>query len=169
MDEPRWLDEVEERVWRTYVDVQRDLRSELSRRMEQDSRISGPDFQILVPLSESPDGRMRARDLGLHAGWERSRLSHHLRRMEGRGLVAREECLEDARGLMVRLTPEGRQAVEAAAPPHVEAVRHYFFDLFSREEMETLGELLTRIGARLGEDRTGPCEQDDSGACPSEA
>ena len=49
-------------------------------------------------------------------GWERSRLSHHAKRMEGRGLVRRQECCDDGRGAFVTLTPAGREAIETAAP-----------------------------------------------------
>ena len=83
-------------------------------------------------------GVLRARELCTEIGWDRSRLSHHVSRMEKRGLVTREECAEDGRGLMVRLTGAGRKAIEAAAPNHVENVQRYFFDLLSKEELETL-------------------------------
>jgi DNA-binding MarR family transcriptional regulator len=72
--------------------------------------------------------------------------------MEKRGLVAREECFDDARGSMVRLTKAGRAAIESAAAEHVETVRRYFFDPLSREEAETLGELFERMLAVLAED-----------------
>jgi DNA-binding MarR family transcriptional regulator len=71
--------------------------------------------------------------------------------MEQRGLVAREECSEDGRGTMVRLTDAGRSAIEGAAPEHVENTRRYFFDLVSRDEIETL----TAVFDRLLENLTG--------------
>jgi DNA-binding MarR family transcriptional regulator len=88
---------------------------------------------------------LRTRDLGRSIGWERSRLSHQVSRMEKRGLVVREECESDARGSMIRLTETGRAAIEAAAPDHVEAVRGYLFDKLSREEQDTLTSLLDRV------------------------
>jgi DNA-binding MarR family transcriptional regulator len=69
--------------------------------------------------------------------------------MEQRGMVVREECQEDARGLMVRITPAGRRAIEAAAPAHAEAVQRYFFDLLSRKEVETLTAVFDRVLAKL--------------------
>jgi DNA-binding MarR family transcriptional regulator len=110
---------------------------------------------VLHPLSEAPGGLLRARDLGIEIRWDRSRLSHHLSRMEKRGLVVREECVEDARGLMVRLTKAGRRAIEAAAPAHVEAVQSYFFDLVSKDELETMAAVFDRIleNLRSGHER----------------
>lgn len=153
MTEPRWLDETEARVWRAYLETQRDLLMTLSRRLTRDSGLSGADYELLVPISEAPDGLIRPRDLGLAVNWERSRLSHQISRMEKRGLVAREECPEDARGAMVRLTEQGRAAMRAAAPGHVTAVRRYFLDALSPQEIEVLGAALRRVAAGLPKDQ----------------
>lgn len=152
MDGPRWLDEQEARVWQAFVAVQRDLLDVLERRLVRDAGLSGADYRLLVPLSEAPDGVLRARDLGRTVGWERSRISHQVRRMEARGLLVREDCAEDARGSMVRLTDAGRAAIVAAAPEHVKAVRTYFFDALSPEQVATLGDALEQVLARLPAD-----------------
>ena len=99
---------------------------------------------------------MRARELGTEIGWDRSRLSHHLARMEKRGLIAREECAEDGRGLMVRVTDAGRSAIEKAAPAHVENVRRTFFDLLSNDELDTLTAVLDRLLDNLPRDNLSP-------------
>lgn len=151
MGDPRWLNEPEAHVWQQYRDLKRDLQSVQDSQLVRDSGLSGADYALLVPLSETPDGVLRSRDLGLEVGWERSRLSHQVSRMEKRGLVIREACIEDARGAMVRLTEAGRAAIEAAAPAHVEVVRRYFFDPLSPEEVETLGTLFGRMLAALAE------------------
>lgn len=154
MAEPRWLDEREARVWQAHLNMQRELMGELERQLFRESGLSGAEYAILVPLSESPDGVLRARELGTQAGWDRSRLSHQVSRMEKRGLVVRENCSEDARGSMVRLTDEGRAAIEAAAPDHVAAVRRYFFDPLTDDELDTLGTLFDRILSGLPRERS---------------
>jgi len=125
-------------VWQAYLDLNQHLYAVLEQELVRDSGLSGPDYKVLHPLSQTPGGLLRARELCTEIGWDRSRLSHHVSRMEKRGLVTREECAEDGRGLMVRLTGAGRKAIEAAAPNHVENVQRYFFDLLSKEELETL-------------------------------
>src|SRR5947209_8711748 len=149
MAEPRWLDEHEQHVWQGYLHVNQDLTAVLEQQLARESGLSGADYRVLVPLSEAPGGLLRARDLGSGIGWDRSRLSHHLNRMEKRGLVTREECAEDARGLMVRLTKSGRRAIEEAAPAHAEAVQRYFFDQLSNDEMETMAAVFDRILGNL--------------------
>jgi DNA-binding MarR family transcriptional regulator len=149
--EPRWLNEREACVWQGYLAMQRELLGALERQNIRDSGISGAEYAVLVPLSEAPDGLMRARELGACLDWDRSRLSHQIRRMEKRGFVTREECSTDARGSMVRLTPEGRQAIETAAPEHVEYVRRYFFDHLSDSDMNTLSAIFERVLAGLAD------------------
>lgn len=152
MNEPRWLDLREAAVWKKYRYLQRQLQSALDRQLARDSVLSGADYAVLAPLSESPDDVLRARDLQVELGWERSRLSHQISRMERRGMVAREPCEDDARGSMVRMTAQGRAAIEGAAPQHVETVRRYFFDPLSLDEVETLGVLFDRLLDSLSRD-----------------
>ena len=95
---------------------------------------------------------LRARELCTEIGWDRSRLSHHLTRMEKRGLIAREECVEDGRGLMARVTDAGRRAIEAAAPAHAEDVQRYFFDLLSNDDLDTLAAVFDRLLENLPRD-----------------
>jgi DNA-binding MarR family transcriptional regulator len=117
----------------------------LEDQLVRDAGLSGADYKVLVPLSEAPGGVLRARELATEIGWDRSRLSHHISRMEKRGLVVREECEADARGLMVRLTKSGRKAIQGAAPNHAESVQRYFFDLLSDAELKTLAAVFDRV------------------------
>jgi DNA-binding MarR family transcriptional regulator len=149
MAKARWLDEREAHLWRSWLRLNRELLSVLEHELGQASGLSGADYAVLVPLSESPDGMLRARDLGREILWDRSRLSHHVRRMEKRGLVVREECAEDARGAMIRMTRTGRAAIEGAAPSHVAATRRYFFDLLSDKEVDMLTAVYDRVLAKL--------------------
>jgi DNA-binding MarR family transcriptional regulator len=124
-----------------------DMRRRLDTALEQqlgEAGLSSADFQLLVPLSEAPDDRLRARDLGKAGMWDRSRLSHQLRRMEQRGLICRCVCPEDARGTHGRAYPAGRAAVEAAAPGHIAATSALRRPL-SAEDVETLGDVFVRV------------------------
>ncbi len=164
MAAPRWLDEREQHAWRSIREMHHRLSIAVERRLVQESGLSAADYQGLVPLSESADGRLRARDLARDAGWEKSRLSHQMRRMEQRGLVEREDCPTDARGAYVRLTPAGLAAIEAAAPGHVEAVRRLFLDVLEPAELDVLAAMADRVLARLAEEGSA-CAGPDPDAC----
>lgn len=150
-----WLDEREAHLWRTWLRLNQELPSVLEDQISRDGGLSAADYAVLVPLSESPDGMLRARELGREILWDRSRLSHHVTRMEKRGLVVREECAEDGRGAMVRMTDAGLAAIKAAAPGHVAATRHYFFDLLSDEEIDVLTAVFERVLDNLEPDEAG--------------
>jgi DNA-binding MarR family transcriptional regulator len=144
------LDEREARMWRAFYEMHRHLDKAIDRQLA-DAGLSTADYDLLVPLSEAPGDGLRARDLANHVGWDRSRLSHQLRRMEQRGLISRRDCPSDARGTLITLTPAGRRAVETAAPGHVETVRRHFVDLLSPEEIDTLTAISTRIRDNAGD------------------
>ncbi|MET7468484.1 MarR family winged helix-turn-helix transcriptional regulator [Micromonospora sp. NPDC005686] len=149
MDEPRWLDEQQDRAWRGYRRMRRLLDLELARELMQDAGLSEPDYDVLSDLSETPEQRLRLSELADRMLWSRSRLSHHISRMQQRGLVTREECATDGRGSVVVLTPAGRRAVEAAAPGHVAAVRRHLIDRLTPAEVAALGTLSQRVIGHL--------------------
>jgi|GEM_PF-80257 len=146
---PRWLDEREDRGWRSFVSMQAHLRAVLRKDLQQQTGLSDADYAVLVHLSEAPDGRLRPFELGDAADWEKSRLSHHLTRMERRGLVERQICPSDSRGAFVALTPAGRAAIELAAPLHVEQVRQWFISALTPEQFDALTAISEAILARL--------------------
>jgi DNA-binding MarR family transcriptional regulator len=157
MTEPRWLDEREQRAWRAFAQMHRRLNRALGQRLIRDSGLSSSDYELLVPLSEAPGAQLRARDLARTVDWEKSRLSHHLTRMEQRGLVERRECPTDARGAFIGLTEAGHRAIEGAAPQHVEAVRENFIDLLTASEIDALTTIADRVLERLERVQTPSC------------
>ena len=98
MTDTRWLDEREATAWRRLRQLGGPLNAVLNRQLAEDSGLSMADYEVLVVLSEAPDLRLRARELGRAIGWEKGRLSHHIGRMERRGLVSRETARGDGRG-----------------------------------------------------------------------
>ncbi|MCA1780639.1 MAG: MarR family winged helix-turn-helix transcriptional regulator [Dermatophilaceae bacterium] len=146
-----WLTSSQQRAWRALLDMNTHLHARLARSLQDSSDLSYADFAVLVQLTEAPDGRARISELADLLQWERSRLSHHLKRMESRGHIERSHCPEDGRGQYVSVTPIGRAAIEQAAPSHVELVRELVFADMSDAEMDALTALGERVVARLGQ------------------
>lgn len=153
-----WLSAEEQRLWRGWLALASALPAVLHRELQADAGLSLPDFDVLVQLSESDDGRLRVSELARSLAWERSRLSHHVARMERRRLVAREECADDGRGAFVVLTPQGRSAIEAAAPHHVRTVRRLLFDPLDDHDVAELARIVTTLLERATELSTGPVD-----------
>lgn len=146
-----WLSETEQRAWRGLLTMTSALQTRLNRELAVQSGLSLADYDVLVPLSETDGGRLRVFELGRRLGWEQSRLSHHLGRMQRRGLLSREECEDDRRGAFVALTEAGRRAIEDAAPGHVRAVRQLVFDGLTTDQVEALASISRQVLARLGD------------------
>jgi DNA-binding MarR family transcriptional regulator len=147
----QWLTDDEQRAWRGLVQMTSRLDARLNRELQHSSGLSLADYDVLVLLTEAPDGRLRMFQLVEDLQWEQSRLSHHVARMQRRGLVAREECTTDKRGAFVVLTDAGRDAIEKAAPGHVDTVRRLVFDGLSEEQVAMLESFVSRVLSRLAE------------------
>jgi DNA-binding MarR family transcriptional regulator len=143
--EPDWLDPREDRAWRGFMHAHHQLALRLRRLMLQGSGLTDADYEILAVLSEHPTGHMPAQELGALVQWEKSRLSHQVRRMQERGLVVRQPNPADARSALICLLPAGRRAIQGAAPQHARDVRRHFVDLFTPAELDTLTALNERI------------------------
>src|SRR4051795_8531006 len=151
----QWLTDDEQRAWRGLVQMTSRLGARLNRELQQSSGLSLADYDVLVLLTEAPDGRLRMFELIDDLQWEQSRLSHHVARMQRRSLVAREECTTDKRGAFVVLTDAGRDAIQKAAPGHVDAVRRLVFDGLSGEQVAMLESFCTRVLSRLADPDSG--------------
>jgi DNA-binding MarR family transcriptional regulator len=146
-----WLSDDEQRTWRTYLRMSSLLPAALNRQLQQDCGLTLPEYEVLVQLSETPERRLRPFQICDALNWEQSRLSHQLTRMERRGLVARQECAADGRGAFIELTPAGADAIGAAAPRHVAAVRGLVFDQLSGAQRAALEEACAAIVSALAD------------------
>ena len=145
----RWLTEEEQRAWRGLVRMTSQLNARGNRQLQDEYGISLADYEVLVVLSEAPEGRLRVFEVADALAWEQSRVSHQLARMQRRGLIAREDCASDARAAFAVLTAAGRAAIERAAPAHVEQVRQLVFDGLSPDQLAALTEITTGVLDRL--------------------
>lgn len=154
-DDAHWLSADEQQLWRRWLRVNSLLPGVLNRELQADAGLSLPDFEVLVKLTDTPEGRVRVTDLARELTWERSRVSHHVTRMERRGLVERSECQDDGRGAWVVLTTRGRSAIERAAPGHAATVRRLVFDDLTHQELRTMARVIDKVLGRLVHDSDG--------------
>jgi DNA-binding MarR family transcriptional regulator len=152
---PKWLNAREGRAWRAYIHANHELMLSLARHLLADSGLILAEYEVLSALSQHPGGVMPAQELGVQLHWEKSRVSHQVRRMAESGLVTREPNPADARSSLVRLLPAGRRAIQEAAPAHVDHVRREFVDLLTPDELEMLTAINERVLSHLAENATG--------------
>jgi DNA-binding MarR family transcriptional regulator len=149
-----WLNDSEQRAWRQLLQMTGQLDAQLNRQLQESSGLSMADYDVLVQLSEAPEGRLRVFELSDALHWEQSRLSHHVSRMGRRGLISREHCAEDRRGAFVVLTEAGRGALREAAPAHAAAVRRLVFDGLSAAQVRSFTGITSAVLDRLRHDGT---------------
>jgi DNA-binding MarR family transcriptional regulator len=138
-------------VWRALVDTTFELRRILGAEL-QESSLSPADYQVLLPLSEAAGRRLRSSELASTIDWERSRLSHHLGRMERRGLIRRDDCATDNRGAEVSLTAEGARVFRRATAPHMRSIKKHFADGLTPEQCAALADVLQALQNHLHPD-----------------
>ncbi|HEX2577877.1 MAG TPA: MarR family transcriptional regulator [Aquihabitans sp.] len=149
--EPQWLSDEEQVAWRHFIRGTRQLLD----RLERDLKCHGlahDDYGLLVALSEAPDHQLRMAELAEQAVESRSRLSHHVGRLESKGLVRREACGDDRRGSFAVLTEAGEALMRETAPHHVAGVRAYFLDHVKAEELDAITAAFGRIEANFDPD-----------------
>lgn len=140
------------RVWRDYIETSLALRTRLGSRLMSESSLSSGDYQVLLALTEAPQRTLRSAELAAMVGWERSRLSHHLGRMEKRHLIRRVPSADGAHGVDVIVTDSGRDAFRSGSVPHLRAVRELFVDALTPAQLANLDEISAALRRHLGVD-----------------
>ncbi|WP_213816033.1 MarR family winged helix-turn-helix transcriptional regulator [Glaciihabitans sp. dw_435] len=145
MSEVSRISDEEWGIWRTFYAMRRQLDQALEQQLQRDANISRSEFEVLISIFESSAGQLRAGELADHLGWEKSRISHLVTRMERRGLVERRDCDTDLRSSWVALTADGKRAVLGSMSDHAATIRRYFFDALTPEELAALNSTSVKV------------------------
>ncbi|PKQ33058.1 MAG: MarR family transcriptional regulator [Actinobacteria bacterium HGW-Actinobacteria-2] len=151
---PRWLDAEQQVIWRAFLSGTNRVFLELDAELRRFGLDLG-EYEILVNLSESPDHELRMSDLADRVRQSRSRLTHTVGRMEAKGILVRNACPSDGRGVNARLTDEGYALLVEAAPYHVESVRRVLVDVVDPDDFVALGRAMAAVA-----DADAPTEAD---------
>jgi DNA-binding MarR family transcriptional regulator len=144
-DSPHWLDDEEQRAWRAFLRAAAVVDDVLDRQLQREAGMPHAYYQVLAMLSEAPGRTLRMSQLAGLTTSSASRLSHAVARLEEKGWVRREKHPTDRRGALAVLTEDGWDAVVAAAPGHVAAVRAAVFDRLATEQVRQLRTISERI------------------------
>ena len=112
-------------------------------------------YDVLVNL-HAAGGRLRMQELARSIVLSKSGLTRLVDRMVAAGLVAREPCEGDKRGLLAVLTDRGRETLRTAAPVHLRGIEDHFGRHVSPEEAEVVRSVFERVLAALRDD--GSCD-----------
>lgn len=144
-DDVRWLSLEQQASWRAYLLGAARLGDALNRQMEREAGLSLSEYEVLARLSEAHGRSVRMSDLAASLFHSRSRLTHTVRRLEARGLVERQDCPEDRRGVYCAITDAGFRHLASSAPGHVRAVREQLVDRLTDDELRNLGVAMGKV------------------------
>lgn len=153
MDSEVGLAQEELSVWHALSAMHGVVERMLEQRLQQDAGLSVPDFEVLRGLASADGHRLRAGALADVLGWEKSRISHQVRRMSDRGLLQKTGCPTDGRGTWVELADAGRDAFAAGACGYIEVLRRHLLDVLDEDERRLLrsaGRAVTEQTASAG-------------------
>jgi DNA-binding MarR family transcriptional regulator len=139
------LDEEELAAWRGMLRAHSQLVRTLDADLAREHELPLSSYEVLLYLNDSDGGRMRMSELADSVLISRSGLTRLVDRLERQGLLKRERCTSDARGLFAEITPGGRRLFAQARKTHLDGVRRLFLERFSRDELRTLGDFWQKL------------------------
>jgi len=159
----RGLNPSQQRAWLSYMRVYHRLEYEMNRHLQAECGMSLGDYTVMNALTNAPRRRAQLTSLAITIGWERSRLSHYLKRMSARGYLERVPSETDGRATDVVLTDMGWRAFRTAAPKHAAWVKQVFFSDLKREQEKELGDILSTVYGSILREGTLPLPDIDVG------
>ncbi len=140
-----WLSQEQQRNWRSFIGGVTVLMDHLDRDLRTQHDLSLGEYEILVRLSEAPNRSIRMAELAAAVAHSRSRVTHTISRLERDGIVRRDTCSDDGRGVSAVLTDHGFSVLEKAAHTHVRGVNEYLIVNAPDEEFDVVGRVLERV------------------------
>ncbi|MDQ7094742.1 MarR family transcriptional regulator [Desulfosporosinus sp. PR] len=134
----------EMRIWHLWKCSFKSIFGRVMKDMSEHTGLSDGDFGVLDRLVHLGNGKLRQQELVDSMEWTKSRLSHHLTRMEQRGLILRKP-LDTGRGVQIIITSAGKSALDSSRPVLSKAIRKHFLEQLSAQDIESITKLAERI------------------------
>ena len=141
--------EIDSKAWRAFHKIGTSLLPHLGRQVTNHSGISSAEYVVLVALSELLVPSVNLNRLATGLGWEISRMSHQISRMEDAGLVKKTKNPEDSRCFDVSITAKGRKIADAAIPLQSKEINHCFSEVLTQTQMKSLIEISEAISSHM--------------------
>jgi DNA-binding MarR family transcriptional regulator len=145
------MKDLDSKAWRAFHKIGTSLLPHLSRQITHHSGITGAEYVVLVTLSELTASSINLNRLSEGLGWETSRISHQISRMEDGGLVKKSKNADDSRKFDVSITAKGRKIAESAIPLQSKEINHCFSEVLTQNQMKTLIEISEAISKHMNE------------------
>lgn len=145
------MKELDSKAWRAFHKIGTSLLPHLGRQITNHSGISSAEYVVLVALYELKKPSVNLNRLATGLGWEISRMSHQVSRMEEAGLVKKTKNLNDSRCFDVSITAKGRKIADSAIPLQSKEINHCFSQVLTQTQMKSLIEISNAISSHMKE------------------
>jgi DNA-binding MarR family transcriptional regulator len=132
-------------AWRGLLRVHSALVKALDAELLAEHDLPLTSYEVLINLQAAPDRRRRMAELAEGVLLSRSGMTRLVDRLERDGLIERDACTEDGRGMFAVLTDKGEDLLSRARRTHLDGVRERFLQHFDREELEQLARGWNRV------------------------
>ena len=136
-------------AFRMYFETTARLLDRLEKRLKQQVGLTLSEYNMLLLLSEAPDGHMRMGQLADAIVFSPSRLTYQVKVLSDRGLVKRVKCEDDGRAWQTELTAQGRTMFRKASVVHAKGVKKIFTDVVSEDELVTIYRAFAKVSDSL--------------------
>ena len=102
-------------------------------------------YDVLLELDKAPEGSLRLNDLGRKVLLDKYNVTRLIDRLEKEGLVSRDACQVDGRGIFACITPEGRNLRKRMWPVYFNVIKEHFLSKFNKDELGQFIECVERI------------------------
>lgn len=138
------------RAWSALTAAHTRITAQLSATLDRGCGLSIHDFEILLQVDAAGEPGVRLGELSAAVPLTQPALSRAVTRLCGRGCTSRAGVPQDRRGILIAITPAGRDLLRRAVPVHAATIRELLLDRLSPAEQD----LLARALSRVAEERT---------------
>ena len=132
-------------AWRGLLRVHSALVKALDAELLAEHDLPLTSYEVLINLQAAPGHRRRMAELAEGVLLSRSGMTRLVDRLERDGLIERDACTEDGRGMFAVLTEKGEELLSRARRTHLDGVRERFLQHFDRDELEQLAGSWNRV------------------------
>jgi DNA-binding MarR family transcriptional regulator len=133
------------RAWAALTAAHTRIAGQLSTALARACDLSINDFEILLRLDHAPAPGLRLTELNAAIPLTQPSLSRAVARLGQRGWLSRAGAADDRRGVLITITPAGRDVLRSAVPVHAQTIRELLLDPLTPYEQDLLARALRRV------------------------
>lgn len=140
-------------AWRLFLTVHALACRSIDERLLKAGCLSFDDYDVLLTLNEAEGETLRMSELAEAVLLSNSGMSRRVARLVERGLLHRDQCVEDGRVFRVSLSKTGRRSLDQTWRVYRGLIDDSFASIITEGEALELAEIFQRILDRIGTEK----------------